>query len=882
MNNVRRIFRDDLKHIVTNFFALVIAVGVLFLPALYAWFNIYSNWDPYGNTENLKLAAISLDKGYTDKNGDSYNLGDDIMQTVYASTAVDWQFVETADDAINGVYDGTYYAAIIIEEDFSERMFNVFNNPDDAPAILMYENQKKNPVATKISDTVVESIQTKANGVIIEKITARVFDAVNEAYDAVAAEGGGENVFERLDSLKAELSQYELAISQIILSNESLNKSLETASNDVNTIASYSKDSSESLADASEKLDDTKDSINDYTSKVDKVMGDILSCLDKMQLDLQNGMVSDSTEDMINSLNACADDAEKLIKSLKAYESAVSVNVEDDVKEAKADYSAAKKEITKAAKEATGIATDLSKALTEVSGAAAGKTVETAEAVEALMNTDEYKALMEYIEKHTAKPYAVTTSLIDDLKDLPSEITNEISDLPGTEELELFMALINTDEFKNLQKTIKNHGESTPDDLKDLNDAIVKAAEFAETEHLTETKKIAKKIESGNYAGHETVETLGDVITAAENVKDYLSTQDYIGTKPDNTADLDNSYLVEKCERTNESIKDMRDTLTGSVFPMVNNSMQSLTSIVEDASALMLSVSDTMTGMSEVFGNINNAVSASEVSLEKTRDSLGELCDALNKVTETLAGLTEDENVKLIVDTMTGNPAQYAEFFADPVAIEDESIFPVANYGSAVAPFYTTLAIWVGALILTAVIKVNPNKKKYKSATDSELFFGRYGIYFLLSQLQALVIALGDLLLLKVQCVEPVWFWFAASVTATAYSMLIYALVVTFGDIGKAAVVVIVVLQIAGSSGTYPIELLPGFFKSIYIFFPFPYSINAMRECTGGMYEGHYMAYLAELCMFILVGLFIGLVVRIPFKHLNHYVEERMEDTGVL
>ncbi len=882
MNIVRRIFRDDLKHIVTNFFALVIAVGVLFLPALYAWFNIYSNWDPYGNTENLKLAAISLDKGYTDKNGDTYNLGDDIMQTVYESTAVDWQFVKTADEAVDGVYDGTYYAAVIIEEDFSERMFNVFNDPEDAPSILMYENQKKNPVATKISDTVVESIQTKANGVIIEKITARVFDAVNEAYDTIAAEGGVDNVYEKLDSLKAELSQYELAINQIIVSNESLNKSLKTASDDVNTIASYSRDSSESLADASKKLDDTKDSINDYTSKVDKVMGDILSILDKMQSDLQNGMITESTEDMINGLDACAKDAESLIKSLKTYENAISVNVEGDIKEAKNDYSVAKNEIKKAAKEATVIATDLSKAMTEIAGDTAGYASETEKAVEDLMNTDEYKALMEYIEKNAAKPYAVPMSLIDDLKDLPSEITDEISEIPGTEELELFMALINTEEFKNLQKTIKNHGESAPEDLKDLNEALDKAAKFADTEHLTETKKIAKKIESGNYAGHETIKTIEDVITAAENVKAYLSTQDYIGTKPDNTVNLDNSALTEKCIRTSESIKDMRDTLTGSVFPMVNNSMQSLTAIVEDASSLMLSVSDTMIGMSEVFGNINNAVSASELSLKKTRDSLGELCDALGDVTDTLTALTEDENVKLIVDTMTGNPAQYAEFFSDPVTIEDESIFPVSNYGSAVAPFYTTLAIWVGALILTAVIKVNPNKKKYKEATDSELFFGRYGIYFLLSQLQALVIVLGDLCLLKIQCVEPVWFWFAAAVTAAAYSMLIYALVVTFGDIGKAAVVVIVVLQIAGSSGTYPIELLPSFFKSIYIFFPFPYSINAMRECTGGMYEGHYMVYLTELCVFILVGLFIGLVVRIPFKHLNHYVEERMEDTGVL
>ena len=99
---------------------------------------------------------------------------------------------------------------------------------------------------------------------------------------------------------------------------------------------------------------------------------------------------------------------------------------------------------------------------------------------------------------------------------------------------------------------------------------------------------------------------------------------------------------------------------------------------------------------------------------------------------------------------------------------------------------------------------------------------------------------------------------------------------------GKALVVVMVVIQIAGSSGTFPIELLPDFYRRVYIFFPFPYAINAMRECIGGLYENTYGECLAELLIFAGVGLFIGLVVRIPFMGLNRFIEERMEDTKIL
>ena len=125
MKNVLRIFTSDLKRLVTNVFALVIAIGLCALPSLYAWFNIYSNWDPYANTANIRVAVSTQDQGYTDDNGRKQNMGDDIIKQLRENKKIGWVFTDST-DALNGVYDGRYYAAVIIGPDFTESMVNVF------------------------------------------------------------------------------------------------------------------------------------------------------------------------------------------------------------------------------------------------------------------------------------------------------------------------------------------------------------------------------------------------------------------------------------------------------------------------------------------------------------------------------------------------------------------------------------------------------------------------------------------------------------------------------------------------------------------------------------------------------------------------------------
>ena len=124
--------------------------------------------------------------------------------------------------------------------------------------------------------------------------------------------------------------------------------------------------------------------------------------------------------------------------------------------------------------------------------------------------------------------------------------------------------------------------------------------------------------------------------------------------------------------------------------------------------------------------------------------------------------------------------------------------------------------------------------------------------------------------------------WLAASVTSMVFVILIYTLTLVFGDIGRAAVIVIMMIQIAGSSGTFPIEILPDIFSKIYLFFPFPYAINSMREAICGLYQHDFVIYLVELMLFFLASVAVGLLLRRPFAGVKQYMYDKMRETEVL
>ena len=160
MRNIWKIFKTDIRTLSKCFFASVVVVAIALLPSLYAWLNIYSNWDPYGNTGGISIAVASLDEGYTDADGTYENKGDDVVADLREATSINWVIVDTEEEAKGGVESGDYYAAVVIDKQFSRNMYRMLTDWTGKPAITYYENAKKNAVATKITDTAVSSLKT--------------------------------------------------------------------------------------------------------------------------------------------------------------------------------------------------------------------------------------------------------------------------------------------------------------------------------------------------------------------------------------------------------------------------------------------------------------------------------------------------------------------------------------------------------------------------------------------------------------------------------------------------------------------------------------------------------------------------------------------------
>ena len=200
MKNIWKIFTGDLKKLVKQPFALVIIIGLCVIPSLYAWFNIFANWDPYANTGGIPVAVVSLDKDYTRKDGSVVNMGESVLESLHSNTSVKWIFLDTEEEAREGVEAGKYYAAIVIPETFSNDMMSIFSEDIQSPEITYYYNAKENAIAPKVTDKGASAVQTQVNEVFIKTIANTVLDAlqtVSNTADESGAGSGGQPCWRR-------------------------------------------------------------------------------------------------------------------------------------------------------------------------------------------------------------------------------------------------------------------------------------------------------------------------------------------------------------------------------------------------------------------------------------------------------------------------------------------------------------------------------------------------------------------------------------------------------------------------------------------------------------------------------------------------------------
>ncbi len=200
-------------------------------------------------------------------------------------------------------------------------------------------------------------------------------------------------------------------------------------------------------------------------------------------------------------------------------------------------------------------------------------------------------------------------------------------------------------------------------------------------------------------------------------------------------------------------------------------------------------------------------------------------------------------------------------------------------------PLYTMLALWVGALLLSVVIRVDvpadalpPNQP----LTPAQTYVGRYGIFGLVGFAQSTLLGVGLILFIQVEPAHPWLLMLAAWLMSLVFTMITYTLVVAFGNAGKALAVLLLVVQISSSGGAYPLEVLPQWYQNISPFLPATHAVNAMRPAIAGVHNGDYWVSLGWLSLFIVPTLLLGFVLRRPLIDFNQNLLRELESTKLL
>lgn len=329
------------------------------------------------------------------------------------------------------------------------------------------------------------------------------------------------------------------------------------------------------------------------------------------------------------------------------------------------------------------------------------------------------------------------------------------------------------------------------------------------------------------------------------------------------------------------AMEGVQQDMASTVLPQLSQGMDSFSEVSGDLTGVVTSLEPTIAQARGVLAQLTTTLDQASSTMSQTDSSLEKLQGTLSTAANDVAALRASESLDKLDEILGASSADLADLMSSPVTLTTKAVYPVSNYGSGVAPFYTNLALWVGGCVLIAIIKLEVDGEGIGAFTATEGYFGRWLLLVVLGFAQAFIVCCGDLVL-GMQCLRPELFVLAGIFTSFVYVNIIYALASAFKHIGKALVVILVIVQIPGSSGMYPIEMMPDFFQHLHPLLPFTYGISAMRETIGGMYGMDYAINLGILAVFLAVALFIGVKLRTLMLNLNLLFDKELERTGVM
>ncbi|MCR1944144.1 YhgE/Pip domain-containing protein [Enterococcus gallinarum] len=875
MNKIKNVFylyKLDWKRIFSNPISAFLIIALMILPSLYAWFNIKALWDPYGNTSELPIAVYSADKG-AEFQGKELSIGNEVIDSLHENKQLGWHFLDSKKELVEGVKSGKYYAGIYLPADFSKDLVSFTSGTIVKPKIEYYSNQKINAIAPKITDKGASSLQEQISKNFIETASSTLVKVFNEiGYD--------------IDS-------------NLVSINKVKNMILETDGN-LDTIDSYTKQ----IVDLHDKFPEIKDKIakaeefTDYIPQVDE-MGDklialndklpelkkqasVILTLQKKIPEIQNAgkqlkMIDDDFDSIASTMTDGIDTAKQGLQIIDQVQTALPEI--QQLGDQATDFASATKEGAQQLQDALPSISNSVQVTIEAVRQVASSTASWSEALNEALDEEQLANDRESILK-TIDGFQQSIQQQQSMLDSLITFLNRIEGSTENTQIQNIITHLNEVKIK-----LTNLSDLLARARKAVQDGDIKGVK----QYLSEITGAAKEIDGllGSIDVPSITDTiekiLSDLITTITTAQDVLKKAQAIDFKSLLTSTknvVSNAIsILEKYQKELPAIKqelhDANTMLNGHMDEIVaainkgadlyNNELP----IVEDKlgiaagflqndwPTIKAEITSTMNMVDEKLPDVEKALNA---AVDLINNDWPNIKTGIHKAANAIRKGESEVDLGEIIKLLKLDATKEADFFKQPVELQTNDIYPIANNGSASTPFYTALCLWVGALLLSSVAttEYHLEKKDKKRFTQRETFVARMLTFLTMAIAQSLIVTLGNMFLLGVDVHNPVYSVLFALLVGLAFMMIVYVLAGLFGNVGKGIAIIILVLSISGGGGNYPIQVSGKFFQFINPLLPFTHAVNLLRESAGGIYWPNAIPQLIILSLLFIVFGIIG------------------------
>ena len=883
MKNIWGIFCRDIEKLTESVVPVIVIIGLCLVPCLYAWFNIMSNADPYGpaSTSNIKVVVATEDKG-SELMGLELNIGEMVIDGIKGNDQMGWCFVDTREEAMDGLYAGDYYAALIVPKDFTKNFLSILDGDLVHPEVEYYENEKKNAIAPKITNKAKTAVQEQINSTIVSKVAdslktiSSIFNALGLDSDDIA-----DGLTEKMDSACEKLDTMRKLMRSVKVLAADTQNLLEVG-------AITLDDAGQVMIDGgavSHQAGITAGTI--YDSSVTSEQN-ILNALNDIDQNLA---------DTINLFGAWAGDPQfagnvagylaSARDSLYYAESLVGSDLYS------VDFGTVQSNI-KSMRELLNNTTDdtFSQQYLDYSG----PTVTLLNTYSADANTAA-NAIANALNYANAV-YNDLASGIDpsaDFNALYSELSTANGYTDMSYELSLYDAAVDAYNFSNYGSAM-SHINDLSLMLDSKYSLISEAAGYIDSAYndVAAAQQLVYDYQDKREFYDQTLAMLEAdkaALVSLINVNPSLEPQirpiidnlDRLIDQVEKSGDPANAEsFISQANEIRQQLREAALSLNSNVNGMIQDAAQQTQETMASMEELMIAGADGAVSLADTMQRFAGAMASSQLTIDEAIELSDQVYDYVKSVADDVRRMVNSEAFHQMMDVLENNPDGLADYLVSPVDMRTVIVYEIADYGSAMSPYYIMLALFVGSLLSVAMIKPLVPYPEFANVPQIQKYFGRLLLFLFIGMFQALVTSLGCLFYVKIQCLNPFLFVLGCMIISLNFMMMNYSFSYALDNVGLAASVIIMVIQVAGSGGSYPIHVLPQIFQDLYAFMPFHYGMDLVRECVGGFYQGTYLKCVLILLLMCVIFFIIGITLYYPAKKLNEIIAKSKEASGVM